>query len=84
MLVHVLVGDGPEVARGTEDPVADRDRDPALRAVDTRASLLRAGRLLDEVSLDRYTFTRDAYLQRRRAEIFESESPALPDETKDE
>ncbi len=66
------------------DPTSARNATYALRAVDTRASLLRAGRLLDEVSLDRYTFTRDAYLQRRRAEIFESESPALPDETKDE
>lgn len=56
----------------------------ALRVVETRASLLRAGRLLDEVSLDRYTFTRDAHLQRRRADIFEGEPAPLPDDTKDE
>ncbi|MBC5764822.1 MlaA family lipoprotein [Ramlibacter albus] len=40
-----------------------------IRAVDQRANLLRVGEVLNEASLDRYTFTRDAYLQRRRAEI---------------
>ncbi len=36
-----------------------------LRAVDLRASLLRAGEVLDQAALDKYSFTRDAYLQRR-------------------
>ncbi len=36
-----------------------------LRAVDLRASLLRAGEVLDQAALDKYAFTRDAYLQRR-------------------
>lgn len=40
-----------------------------IRAVDQRANLLRVGEVLSEASLDKYTFTRDAYLQRRRAEI---------------
>ena len=66
------------------DPTGSRNAAFALRAVDTRASLLRASRLLDEVSLDRYTFTRDVYLQRRRSEIFESETAPASDETKDE
>jgi len=38
----------------------------ALKAVDKRAQFLDAGRLVDEISLDKYTFVRDAYLQRRR------------------
>ncbi|MDO9357547.1 MAG: VacJ family lipoprotein [Polaromonas sp.] len=38
-----------------------------LRAVDLRASLLRAGEVLDQAALDKYSFTRDAYLQRRGA-----------------
>jgi len=36
-----------------------------LRAVDLRASLLRVGEVLDQAALDKYSFTRDAYLQRR-------------------
>ena len=43
----------------------------SLRAVDRRANLLRVGNVLGEASLDRYSFTRDAYLQRRRAEVFD-------------
>lgn len=36
-----------------------------LRAVELRAGLLRAGEVLDQAALDKYSFTRDAYLQRR-------------------
>jgi phospholipid-binding lipoprotein MlaA len=42
-----------------------------LRAVDVRSNLLRAGAVLDEAALDKYSFFRDAHLQRRRANIFE-------------
>jgi len=53
-----------------------------LRAVDTRAKLLRATSMLESVALDKYTFTRDAYLQRRRVEVLngESGSGAVEDE----
>ncbi|MDF1484751.1 VacJ family lipoprotein [Ramlibacter sp. H39-3-26] len=37
-----------------------------LRGVDTRANLLRAGDVLDDAALDRYSFTRDVYLQLRK------------------
>ncbi|WP_198969546.1 MlaA family lipoprotein [Xylophilus sp. ASV27] len=37
-----------------------------LRIVDTRASFLRASAILDEAALDKYSFTRDSYLQLRR------------------
>jgi len=37
-----------------------------MKAVDKRATYLDASRLIDEASLDKYTFVRDAYLQRRR------------------
>ncbi len=37
-----------------------------LRIVDTRAGLLKATGMLESVALDRYTFVRDAHLQRRR------------------
>ena len=42
-----------------------------LRAVDRRANLLRVGNVVEQAALDRYSFTRDAYLQRRRAEVFD-------------
>lgn len=41
----------------------------ALRIVEARANLLRAGALLDQAALDKYSFTRDAYLQRRESQI---------------
>ncbi|MES2634724.1 MAG: VacJ family lipoprotein [Pseudomonadota bacterium] len=45
-----------------------------LRLIDTRSNLLRVGTVIDEAALDKYTFTRDAHLQRRRAEISEKTS----------
>lgn len=49
----------------------------ALRLIDIRANLLRVGQLLEDAALDRYTFTRDAFLQRRRSEVHDGN---LPDE----
>ena len=46
-------------------------------------SLLGATRVIDDISLDKYTFIRDAYLQRRRSLVFDGdvpETPAAPDE----
>jgi phospholipid-binding lipoprotein MlaA len=42
-----------------------------LRAVDMRANLLRVGNVIDEAALDKYSFTREAYLQKRRAEVLD-------------
>lgn len=64
-----------------------------LYAVDTRASLLDADKLVNDVALDRYSFIRDAYLQRRKAQVnsrlADPNSPAytednLPDYSDDE
>lgn len=41
----------------------------SLRAVDTRASLLTAGRAVEDAALDKYAFLRDAYVQRRQSMI---------------
>jgi phospholipid-binding lipoprotein MlaA len=41
----------------------------ALEVVDTRAGLLRAGTLLNEAAIDKYSFVRDFYLQRRQNQI---------------
>jgi len=62
------------------DDVALRNSLIALRLVDRRASLLRAGELLDAAALDKYSFTRDAYLQRRRARIFGPRTDVILDE----
>ncbi len=41
----------------------------ALSAIDLRASLLSADDLVDRIALDRYSFIRDAYIQRRQAQV---------------
>lgn len=47
----------------------------ALRLIDTRASLLGASAMLEEAALDKYTFTRDSYLQRQRSSIYDGNPP---------
>lgn len=54
---------------GTIDHIPTRNVLYGLRIVETRANLLRAGSLLDQAALDKYSFTRDAYLQRRESQI---------------
>ncbi|MEJ7688418.1 MAG: VacJ family lipoprotein [Variovorax sp.] len=46
-----------------------------LRVIDIRANLLRASQLLGDVALDKYSFTRDAHLQRRRNDVFDGNLP---------
>ena len=47
----------------------------ALRLIDLRANLLRVGQLLGDAALDKYSFTRDAFLQRRQSEIHDGDPP---------
>ena len=51
----------------------------ALRFVDIRASLLPADKVVEEGALDKYAYIRDAYLQRRRNQIFDGRPPRLDD-----
>jgi len=74
---------GPSTVRDTGGLVADSGADPvghvnhipsrnslyALRVVDTRAGLLRAGELFNDAALDPYSFMRDFYLNRRQRQI---------------
>lgn len=46
-----------------------------LNVVDTRATYLRAGDVVDGAALDRYSFTRDAYLQRQRNDDYDGDPP---------
>lgn len=51
------------------DNVPLRNTILAVAALDLRASLLDADDLVDRIALDRYSFIRDAYLQRRQAQV---------------
>lgn len=55
--------------------VATRDTLTILNLVDTRATYLRAGDVLDGAALDKYSFTRDAFLQRRRSQVYDGNPP---------
>lgn len=55
--------------------IPTRNTGTVVRAVDKRSDLLKASTMLEEAALDQYTFTRDAYLQRRRSVIFEGNPP---------
>lgn len=55
----------------------------ALEVVDTRADLLSAGRILERSTFDPYAFLRDAYLQRRRSQVFDGNPPGMEEEDDD-
>jgi phospholipid-binding lipoprotein MlaA len=55
--------------------VAARNSLYALRLLDVRANLLRTTSVLEAVALDKYTFTRDIYLQVRRNDILDGKEP---------
>lgn len=55
----------------------DRDRLTGLNLVDTRANLLRATDTLEQAALDKYSFTRDFYLQVRDNEVYDGNPPDL-------
>ncbi|MBU1365428.1 MAG: VacJ family lipoprotein [Gammaproteobacteria bacterium] len=60
-------------------PVSVRNSMAALRFVDVRASLLPSDKVVEEAALDKYAYIRDAYLQRRRNQIFDGRPPRLDD-----
>ena len=58
------------------DHVPTRNVAYSLRAVNRRSELLDATNVLEEAALDKYSFVRDAYLQRRRGMVEEERSDA--------
>ncbi len=52
----------------------------AVGVIDTRAGLLGASQMLDELAFDRYTFMRDAYITRRRSLVYDGNPPEMPDQ----
>jgi len=55
--------------------VPTRNSATVLGLVNRRANLLQATAMLEQVALDPYTFTRDAFLQRRRNSVFDGNPP---------
>ncbi len=53
----------------------DRTAATVLQALSARVRLLNASKLLDDIALDKYVFVRDAYLARRRSQIYDGEPP---------
>ena len=88
---------GPRTVRDTvglvldvqADPVAnhrpkgDRDIALVLRLVNDRANLLAADKVVEEAALDKYSYVRDAYLQRRRNLIHDGNPPREPEASLD-
>jgi len=52
----------------------------ALDQVRIRANLLKAEKVLDEAALDKYQFIRDAWLQRRRNQVYDGNPPKEKEE----
>jgi len=84
---------GPRTARDTVGLILDVAADPVthvhpnaarnvslvLRAVNDRANLLPADKVVEEAALDKYSYIRDAYLQRRRNLIYDGNAPREPE-----
>lgn len=80
---------GPSSARDTVGLVADWYLDPVtyveggevrwslvgLRLIDHRADLLGSSRVLEQATWDPYAFVRDAYLQKRRNDVYDGNPP---------
>jgi len=58
--------------------VPTRNSATTLNLLNRRSRLLDATKMLDEVALDPYTFTRDAFLQRRRSAVYDGNPPDEP------
>jgi phospholipid-binding lipoprotein MlaA len=56
-------------------PTRTRNQIALVRYIGIRADLLAASRVLEAAALDPYTFTRDAYLQRRRNLVYDGNPP---------
>lgn len=84
---------GPSTVRDATGFIVDRYVDPSsyikpdwaaytlygVRAIALRASLLNATDLLSDAALDKYSFVRNAYLQRRHYMLGQGDSSTLPD-----
>ena len=51
------------------------------RVISDRAALLPADKVIEEAAFDKYSYVRDAYLQRRRSLVFDGNPPREPDDS---
>ena len=51
-----------------------------VQAINSRANVLKAESVVNDIALDKYSFIRDAFLQRRRNAIYDGDPPELPAE----
>ena len=78
---RTLRGTGGFIVESAYDPIYKIEQDDtryatiALRAIDTRYNLLKAGRIADQAALDKYSFVRDAYLQHRKNLVYDGKPP---------
>jgi phospholipid-binding lipoprotein MlaA len=67
------------------DHIPTRNTALAVEIIDLRASLLDASGTLEEASLDKYQFLRDAFLQRRLSQVYDGKVPqAMRDKLEDD
>ena len=57
------------------DAVAERNAAVFTRIIDKRATLLKTTDLLSSAAIDKYSFTRDSYLQFRRNQVYDGNPP---------
>jgi phospholipid-binding lipoprotein MlaA len=70
---------GDTVRHVTDVPT--RNSLAGLRVIETRAQYLKAGEVMEEAALDKYSFAREAYIQRRRNAVYDGNPPdAEPDQ----
>jgi phospholipid-binding lipoprotein MlaA len=55
--------------------VGERNRTALVRVISRRADLLEAENVVQAAALDRYEFTRDFYLERRRSLVYDGKPP---------
>ena len=67
--VGTVVDGSADLVNSAAGNVATRNSLTTLRVVDKRAELLDVTNILDQAALDKYSFTRDSYLQRRANSI---------------
>ncbi|MBI3147121.1 MAG: VacJ family lipoprotein [Betaproteobacteria bacterium] len=75
-----LVVDAQVYPLGYIESVPERNSATALRLVNARANLLPAEKLMEQAALDKYTFLRGAYSQRRQSQVHDGKPPKESDE----
>lgn len=78
--VGLVVDQQGDLVRQGIDHTSTRNSVQGVRIVNTRAGLLPATDMLDQIALDKYSFVRDGYLQRRQSQIRPSDENYWDDE----